>query len=89
VFKNQLCHAALTSLLAFVTSPLTLLAQQNSPPTMDKTQALAADKDQEQPANSTEALQKATQNPVANLISVPLQNNTNLGIGLRPYTRCS
>jgi hypothetical protein len=31
------------------------------------------------------ALQKATQNPVANLISVPLQNNTNLGYG--PYNR--
>jgi hypothetical protein len=26
-------------------------------------------------------LQKATQNPVAGLISVPIQNNTNLGIG--------
>ncbi len=32
-----------------------------------------------------EALQKATQNPVANLISVPLQNNTNFGYG--PYNR--
>jgi len=30
-------------------------------------------------------LQKATQNPVANLISVPLQNNTNFGYG--PYNR--
>jgi hypothetical protein len=28
-------------------------------------------------ASSTEALQKATQNPVASLISVPLQNNSN------------
>jgi len=28
-----------------------------------------------------EALQKATQNPVANLISVPLQNNTNFNYG--------
>jgi hypothetical protein len=36
-------------------------------------------------ANDTETLQKATQNPVANLISVPLQNNTNLGIG--PFDR--
>ena len=32
-----------------------------------------------------EALQKATQNPVANLISVPLQNNTNFSYG--PYNR--
>jgi hypothetical protein len=38
-----------------------------------------------QSANATEALQKATQNPVANLISVPLQDNTNFGIG--PYDR--
>jgi hypothetical protein len=40
---------------------------------------------QPQSANATEALQKATQNPVANLISVPLQDNTNLGIG--PFDR--
>jgi hypothetical protein len=33
----------------------------------------------------TEALQKATQNPVANLISVPLQNNSNFDIG--PFDR--
>jgi hypothetical protein len=38
-----------------------------------------------QPSNTTESLQKATQNPVANLISVPLQNNTNFGFG--PYNR--
>ena len=38
-----------------------------------------------QSGNATEALQKATQNPVANLISVPLQNNTSLGIG--PFDR--
>jgi hypothetical protein len=29
---------------------------------------------------STEALQKATQNPVASLISVPVQNNNNFGM---------
>jgi hypothetical protein len=40
---------------------------------------------QDQQASSTEALQKATQNPVASLISVPLQNNSNFGIG--PYER--
>ena len=36
-------------------------------------------------ADQAAALQKATQNPVANLISVPLQNNTNFGYG--PYDR--
>jgi hypothetical protein len=36
---------------------------------------------QETPAvGETEDLQKATQNPVASLISVPLQNNTNFGV---------
>lgn len=34
---------------------------------------------------ATQALQKAAQNPVASLISVPLQNNSNFGIG--PFDR--
>src|ERR1017187_6953242 len=33
----------------------------------------------------TESLAKATQNPVASLISVPIQNNSNFNIG--PYNR--
>lgn len=37
--------------------------------------------DAEEASHSTEALQKATQNPVADLISVPFQNNTAFGIG--------
>jgi hypothetical protein len=36
-------------------------------------------------ASDTSALAKATQNPVASLISVPLQNNSNFGVG--PYNR--
>ena len=36
-------------------------------------------------ANDTAALAKATQNPVASLTSVPLQNNSNFGVG--PYNR--
>ncbi len=52
-------------------------------------QAKPAATDQKPAAPSEEdqaaALQKATQNPVANLISVPLQNNTNFNIG--PYDR--
>jgi hypothetical protein len=35
--------------------------------------------------NETADLAKATQNPVASLISVPFQNNTNFGVG--PYNR--
>src|SRR5271154_6879968 len=36
-------------------------------------------------ADDTNALAKATQNPVASLISVPFQNNSNFGVG--PYNR--
>jgi hypothetical protein len=36
-------------------------------------------------ADETAALAKATQNPVASLISVPLQNNSSFGVG--PYNR--
>jgi hypothetical protein len=39
----------------------------------------------EQPTADTGGLQKAVQNPVAGLISVPIQNNTNFGIG--PFGR--
>jgi len=55
------------------------------------TGAVGQDADKKAPAAAaseqanTEALQKATQNPVANLISVPLQNNTNFDIG--PFNR--
>lgn len=35
----------------------------------------------QQASDETASLQKATQNPVASLISVPLQNNTNFNIG--------
>src|SRR5271156_4554634 len=35
--------------------------------------------------DDTDALAKATQNPVASLISVPFQNNSNFGVG--PYNR--
>jgi hypothetical protein len=39
----------------------------------------------QQPTGDTGGLQKAVQNPVAGLISVPLQNNTNFGVG--PFGR--
>ncbi len=62
------------------------LAQDQSAPAPQATPAATEQK----PAapseeNQAEALQKATQNPVANLISVPLQNNNNFNSG--PYNR--
>ncbi len=51
--------------------------------TNSATKANAKPKAEEAEANTsegTEALQKATQNPVASLISVPVQNNNNFGI---------
>jgi hypothetical protein len=33
-----------------------------------------------------EALQQAAQNPVANMISIPLQNNFNFGVGMLPVS---
>ena len=42
---------------------------------------------QEKPAMSAEELAKAVQNPVANLISVPFQNNTNFNVGPRDGTQ--
>jgi hypothetical protein len=59
-----------------------LNAQQKQPPDADK-QAQAGQA--AEASNTTQSLQKATQNPVANLISVPLQNNSNFGVG--PYDR--
>src|SRR5271165_3484078 len=55
-------------------------APQATPPASDQAPAAA----QSEAAN-TAALAKAAQNPVADLISVPLQNNTNFNIG--PYSR--
>jgi hypothetical protein len=41
---------------------------------------IAAAQQEPEVGDQTESLQKATQNPVSNLISVPLQNNTNFGM---------
>jgi hypothetical protein len=60
-------------------------AQQNASPAPAKSDSVATDTDVGKDASSAEALQKATQNPVANLISVPIQNNSNFGV--EPYNR--
>jgi hypothetical protein len=56
-------------------------AQENPPASSAADTRATTHPDEKQPANTTEALQKATQNPVASLISVPLQNNTDFNIG--------
>jgi hypothetical protein len=77
MFEGPRC-ARLWVALAFAGAALSVAAQDtpgaNAPAS---TTASAAD--------NTAALAKATQNPVASLISVPLQNNSNFGIG--PYNR--
>jgi hypothetical protein len=69
---------SLLSLLACAS----MFAQQSPEPAAGKSAPEGAA--EERPASAT-ALQKASQNPVADLISFPLQDNTNFGIG--PYSR--
>jgi hypothetical protein len=67
--------------LAIAVSTLSVAAQDAPAGSAAKAPAAAAPA----AADDTAALAKATQNPVASLISVPLQNNSNFGIG--PYNR--
>ena len=67
--------------LALLISTLSLVAQDSPVDPAAKAPAASATP----AASDTAALAKATQNPVASLISVPLQNNSNFGIG--PYNR--
>ncbi|MBV9482004.1 MAG: neuromedin U, partial [Acidobacteria bacterium] len=67
----------LPALLMILLLVVPITAQENTPSSPDKQTAA------EQGAEAS--LEKAVQNPVASLISVPLQNNTNFGYG--PYNR--
>ncbi len=67
----------LTTLPAFQ-----LWAQEQTPPDAQQKPAAATGSAE---AAQAEALRKAVQNPVASLISVPLQNNANFGYG--PFNR--
>jgi hypothetical protein len=62
-----------------------VLAQQNPPPAEGKPPAAAANQSANETAESDESqtatLAKAAQNPVANLISFPLQDNTAFVLG--------
>jgi len=67
--------------LALLVSTLSVAAQDTPVDPAAKAPAASATP----AASDTAALARATQNPVASLISVPLQNNSNFGIG--PYNR--
>lgn len=70
-------------LLAAMLSCQSMLAQQSQSATAAKPQAASASEGSA--PHSAAELQKAIQNPVANLISLPFQNNGAYGIG--PYNR--
>lgn len=77
-----LCRVGLLSSITMLIACGTISAQ-NTPPSDANKQA--EEGKAAEASNTTESLQKATQNPVANLISVPVQNNSDFGIG--PYNR--
>jgi hypothetical protein len=80
MFKRYLL-LRLAAVFTVAISSLSVVAQDTPVSSGSKTPAAGA-----KPAtDETAALAKATQNPVASLISVPLQNNSNFGIG--PYDR--
>jgi hypothetical protein len=70
--------------LAVLVASISAIAQEKAPPPDTGAGTTAGSATEASPA-STEALQKAVQNPIASLISIPFQNNTNFGSG--PYDR--
>jgi hypothetical protein len=80
VFQKYLLPA-LVAAATMANSSVLSVAQGGSVSTTQQPSAAGA-----KPAvDETAELAKATQNPVASLISVPLQNNSNFGVG--PYNR--
>lgn len=69
----------LVVLASFFILAMPLVAQEKPPVDASAAPGKPADAEQAQAA-ATAALQKAAQNPVASLISVPIQNNDNTGI---------
>ena len=81
-FRLTLRGIPLFLLCAFILSGMQVSAQDDT-----QSKPATANTARTQPAadGDTEALAKAAQNPVASMISVPLQNNTAFGVG--PYDR--
>jgi hypothetical protein len=74
--KRGLIAGTAVSLLAICS-----LANAQSNPQNNQSQQPASPTDKPDAENQTQSLAKAVQNPVASLISVPFQNNTNFDIG--------
>ena len=85
-------NSSLLILSGFLLLSVALVAQ-DTPIGPTGTQAAREETPQQQaatqqtPSGGTADLQKATQNPVASLISVPIQNNSNFGIGPNDRTQ--
>jgi hypothetical protein len=78
VMKCVRCLGAVTLSIAAFCANGWIAAQEKQPTEANK----SAEEDKvAEHGHTTESLQKAIQNPVANLISVPVQNNTNFGVG--------
>lgn len=75
VFKSRCCRTLFVSIVFLLLGGATFAQEKPAPAEEKKPEA----------AGDTEALAKATQNPVASLISVPFQDNINPGIG--PFSR--
>ena len=78
-------HAIPLVSLLILSVCLSMPAQQSNSADSSGTKASAQGDDDSQGPHSAEELRKATQNPVADLISVPFQNNTAFDIG--PFSR--
>jgi len=83
-FRDRRRVISLVSLLILAACP-SVLAQQSSTAGASGTTASTSDDDKSEGPHSADELRKATQNPVADLISVPFQNNTAFDIG--PFSR--
>jgi hypothetical protein len=87
VWRKQAAHfqRRLTSLtlIAFSLGCPYLFAQQGPPAHLVQTQALSSGT--EKPTDKIEALQKVTENTVASIMSVPIENKSNFDMG--PYGR--
>jgi hypothetical protein len=91
-FIRNSCHAKMSTMvlagLASILLALPALAQDGGPnPDAQQTPAAQAPAPAAAAANNADALRKAAQNPVASLISVPIQENWNFSVGPQDRTQ--